>query len=117
MKFAGWYQMGSIAEAIPRLAPFYFGQHGFRCRFKALWGDAELAFGFEGSSRVPSILDNYSSVLESQPPKKKHQNLGSMLSPVRYEPRQRLFLGQSHHAGLATRQVPYCIALNGGSGY
>ena len=56
--------MGSRAEAVLGLASSYFGQHGFRCGFKASCGDAELAVGFEGSSKVPSILDNYSSVLE-----------------------------------------------------
>ena len=68
---------------------------------KVLYGDAELAVAIEGSPKVPSILDSYSSVLERQPSKKKHQNPGRMLNPVRYEPRQAS-CPKSHHAGLAT---------------
>lgn len=107
--------MGSIAEAVLKLASFYFGQHGFGCRFKALYGDAELAVGFEGSLKVPSILDNYSSVLERQPLKKRHQDPGRMLNPVRYEPRQRRV--PSRITQVWQLRVPHCIALNGGSGY
>ena len=82
---------------------------------KVLYGDAELAVAIEGSPKVPSILDSYSSVLERQPSKKKHQNPGRMLNPVKYEPRQRPV--PSRITQVWQLRVPHCIALNGGTEY